>query len=177
MDAKARAKAFRPPVRLVMTTPVHLLAFGGGAGLLPWIPGTFGTIVGVVLWAILAWLPITAYGAIVLVLFVAGCFIAGRSAKLLGVHDHPGIVIDEIVGFLVSGFPLVYGLHWWTGLLWPWVLAAFVLFRFFDMLKPPPIRWFDRHVRGGFGIMLDDLLAAVPTVVLLMAAQRVVSLA
>ncbi|HEU0198035.1 MAG TPA: phosphatidylglycerophosphatase A [Nevskiaceae bacterium] len=176
MDPHKARSVFRPPARLVMTTPVHLLAFGGGAGLAPWGPGTFGTIVGVIVWFILSWLPILYYGIVVALLFVIGCWLCGRSAKLLGVHDHPGIVFDEVVGFLIGGAPLVTALGWRSGPLWAWLLAAFVLFRFFDILKPMPIRWFDRNVRGGFGIMLDDALAAIPVGILLLAAERVLPL-
>ncbi len=135
---------YRPPVRLVLGTPVHLLAFGGGAGLVPFAPGTFGTLVGIPLWLLLSWLPIGAYAAVTLLLFVLGCWICGRSASLLGVHDHPGIVFDEIVGFLLTTMPLLPALHW------------------------------DRHVRGGFGIMLDDVAAAIPAAALLMIAERFV---
>ena len=162
---------YRPPVRLVLGTPVHLMAFGGGAGLVPFAPGTFGTLVGIPLWLLLSWLPIGAYAAVTLLLFMLGCWICGRSASLLGVHDHPGIVFDEIVGFLLTAMPLLPALHWRSGHLWWWLLAAFLLFRFFDILKPPPIRWLDRHVRGGFGIMLDDAAAAIPAAALLMIAE------
>lgn len=175
-QAGARPKRYRPPAGLIMRSRVHLLAFGGGAGLSPWAPGTFGTIVGVVLWWILSWLTITPYAIITAVLFVAGCFLCGASARELGVHDHPGIVFDEIVGFVVAAFPILPVLGWYSGSLWPWLLAAFVLFRLFDIFKPPPIRWFDRHVKGGFGIMLDDILAAIPVAILLLAAERIVPL-
>lgn len=153
---------YRPPAGLILGSPVHLLAFGGGAGLAPLAPGTFGTLVGLPLWWLLAPLALWPYAVLVLLLFVVGCWVCGRSAALLGVHDHPGIVFDEIVGYLIAAAPLLPA--WGVSQLpigWG-MLAAFVAFRVFDILKPPPIRWVDRQVRGGFGIMLDDVLAAVP---------------
>lgn len=172
----SRHKPYRPPAGLVMRSWVHLPAFGGGVGLSPWAPGTFGTVVGVILWWILSWLPIIPYAVIAALLFLLGCYLCGASAREMGVHDHGGIVFDEIVGFLIAGFPLLPALHWWVGPLWAWLLAAFVLFRLFDIFKPPPIRWFDRNVKGGFGIMLDDVLAAIPVAILLLAAERIIPL-
>jgi phosphatidylglycerophosphatase A len=149
----------RPPVRLVLSTPEHFIAFGFGAGLAPVAPGTVGTLVGVVFFCALAWLPWEAYAAVTALLFVFGCWVCGASARLLQVHDYPGFVFDEIVGYLIAALPLLPGLG---GPIWPLslgVLAAFVLFRFFDVLKPWPIRILDRHIGGGLGIMIDDAVA------------------
>lgn len=151
----------RPPARLVLTTPEHLIAFGFGAGLAPFAPGTFGTLVGIPFFFALAWLPWQGYALATAVLFVFGCWVCGASSRLLQVHDDPGLVFDEIVGFLIAAAPLLPALH---GPDWPlaWgLLAAFGLFRLFDVLKPWPIRLLDRHVDGGFGIMVDDALAGV----------------
>lgn len=151
----------RPPVRLILTTPEHLIAFGFGAGLAPKAPGTFGTLVGLPFWFALSWLPAPAYVIAVLVLFVFGCWVCGASSRLLQVHDYPGFVFDEIVGFLITCVALVPGVGgpaWHPALQ---LLAAFVLFRLFDIWKPWPIRLLDRHVHGGFGIMVDDALAGV----------------
>lgn len=137
--------------RPALGNPVHLLAFGFGAGLSPWAPGTFGTLVGVALYLPLALLPLVQYLAVVVALSVAGVWLCGRAARDLGVHDHPGIVWDEIAGYLVTMLAAPSG--------WEWVLAGFVLFRLFDIWKPWPIRWLDRRVAGGLGIMLDDLAA------------------
>jgi phosphatidylglycerophosphatase A len=132
---------------------LHLLAFGFGAGLAPKAPGTFGTLVGVLIYLPLAHLPFWWYLALTLLAILAGVGICGWSSRKLGVHDHPGIVWDEIAGYLVTML--------WAPPGWAWVLAGFVLFRLFDILKPWPIGWFDRRVRGGFGIMLDDVLAGL----------------
>ena len=131
--------------------PVHLLAFGLGAGASPWAPGTAGTLVAVPLYLILRPFPIVAYLTVTLALFALGVWLCEKTSHELGAHDHPGIVWDEIVGYLVTMILAPSG--------WLWVLVGFVLFRFFDILKPWPVRWADRRVGGGLGIMLDDLLA------------------
>lgn len=132
---------------------MHLLSLGFGTGLVPKLPGTAGTVVGVVLFLPLQYLTWQYYLAVTLVMFVAGIWLCGRTADRLGVHDHPAIVWDEIVGYLVTMCLAPPG--------WMWLLAGFILFRIFDIWKPWPIRWLDKQVRGGLGIMLDDLLAAV----------------
>ena len=131
--------------------PVDLLALGFGSGLLPKAPGTAGTLAAVPVYLLVQPLAWPSYLALTAVLFVAGIAICAHTAARLGVHDHPGIVWDEIVGYLVTMTLAPAG--------WPWIATGFVLFRFFDVLKPWPIRWCDRQVRGGFGIMLDDLIA------------------
>lgn len=151
----------RPPLRLVMSTPVHLLAFGFGSGCAPVAPGTFGTVLGIPLFLILMGLPLPLYLVATAVLFGIGCWLCGESSRLLGVHDSPGIVFDEVVGYLMTAAPLLPALHLSEQPLWVGLLLAFVLFRIFDVLKPWPIRWLDRHVHGGFGIMVDDLLAGI----------------
>jgi phosphatidylglycerophosphatase A len=133
--------------------PVDLLALGFGSGLLPRAPGTAGTIAAIPLYLVMQSLALPVYVPLVVVLFLLGIPICAHTAKRLGVHDHPGIVWDEIVGYLVTMTFAPTG--------WLWVLAGFVLFRFFDVLKPWPIRWLDRRVGGGFGIMVDDLLAGI----------------
>ncbi len=146
-----------------LSRPVHWLAFGLGAGLAPKAPGTFGTLAAVPLYLLLAPLPLPAYLAVVAVLALLGIGVCGRTARDLGVHDHPGIVWDEVVGYLLTMSAAPPG--------WGWVLAGFVLFRLFDILKPWPIGWLDRRIGGGLGIMLDDLLAgALALVVLQLAA-------
>ena len=136
-----------------LKNPVHLLAFGFGSGLAPKAPGTVGTLAAVPLYLLLAPLPLAAYLLAVVLIALAGIWICGRTSRDLGVHDHGGIVWDEFAGFLVTmtAVPLA----------WPWVVAGFLLFRLFDILKPWPIGWLDERVAGGLGIMLDDLLAGL----------------
>ena len=173
MPLKKNAKnAFRPPAELILRTPEHLLAFALGAGLAPVAPGTFGTLAAVPLWLALQWLPVGAYLGVLLVLFAFGCWVCGTSARLLGVHDYGGIVFDEVVGYLVTCVPLLPALGLVQVPRWPWWLAAFVLFRLFDIWKPWPIRWLDARVHGGFGIMIDDVLAAIYAAALLAAGAR-----
>ena len=136
-----------------LSNPIHFLALGFGSGLAPIAPGTAGTLPGVLLaWglSLLAW----PWGGLLLIaLTLLGVWLCEKTSADLGVHDHSGIVWDEIVGYA------------WMMLCLPWnvqtVLLAFVLFRFFDILKPWPISALDKHVHGGVGIMLDDCVAAL----------------
>jgi phosphatidylglycerophosphatase A len=134
--------------------PVHFVAFGFGAGLAPRAPGTAGSVVGVVIAWWLVPLPFYLRVAIVLVAFVAGIWVCGESARRLDAHDHPGIVLDEIVAVLAAA--LVMSERSLLGL-----FLVFVLFRIFDIAKPWPIRDVDHRLGGGLGIMLDDLIAAL----------------
>jgi phosphatidylglycerophosphatase A len=133
--------------------PVHLVAFGFGAGLARRGPGTAGSLLAILpAWLVLGW-PLSWRIGVVVALFLAGVWICGESARRLATHDYPGIVFDEIVGMLA------------TCLVLPnrpaWLLAAFLLFRLFDIWKPWPVRELDHRLAGGLGIMLDDLMAAV----------------
>jgi phosphatidylglycerophosphatase A len=136
-----------------MRNPVHLLAFGFGSGLLPKAPGTFGTLVGIPFYLLLQPLPLLYYATVVGLAFVFGIWLCDQTSRDLGVHDHSGIVWDEIVGYLVT-MTVAPGN-------WVWLLTGFLLFRLFDIFKPWPIRWIDKRVEGGFGIMLDDLIAGL----------------
>ena len=150
--------AERIPARQLLH-PVDFLALGFGSGLVPRAPGTAGTVAAIPVYLLLQPLAMPYYAAVVLLLGLAGIAICGHAANRLGVHDHPGIVWDEIVGYLVTMAFAPPG--------WLWIVLGFVLFRFFDIVKPWPIRWFDRQLGGGLGIMLDDLLAGVFSEVLL----------
>jgi len=133
--------------------PVDFLALGFGSGLVPIGPGTAGTVIAIPVYLLLQPLTLTVYIALVAALFVVGIPICAHTARRMGVHDHPGIVWDEIVGYLVTMTFAPTG--------WLWIAAGFVLFRLFDIAKPWPIRLLDRNVGGGFGIMVDDLLAGI----------------
>lgn len=137
----------------VARNPVHWLAFGLGAGLSPVAPGTVGSLVGVGIHLLLPPMAPVVLALMLLGAFAAGCLICGSSARRLGVHDHPGIVLDEIVAMLMVLAVTPEG-PLWTAL-------AFGAFRFMDIRKPWPIREADHSLPGGLGIMLDDVLAAV----------------
>jgi phosphatidylglycerophosphatase A len=148
----AREVAERLSPRL-LRHPLDFLALGFGSGLVPKGPGTAGTVVAVPVYLLLQPLPVAVYAALVAALFIIGIPVCAHTARRMGVHDHPGIVWDEIVGYLVTMTFAPPG--------WLWVAAGFVLFRLFDISKPWPIRLLDRNVGGGFGIMVDDLLAGI----------------
>jgi phosphatidylglycerophosphatase A len=139
---------------------VHFLAYGFGAGLSPKAPGTMGTLVAIPLYVLLMlYASSTVYLAVLAVALMAGIFICGYTARQMGIDDPKGVVWDEIVGYLITmlGLPLN----------WIWVVGGFLLFRLFDIWKPWPIRWVDRNIKGGAGIMFDDVIAAVFACVLL----------
>jgi phosphatidylglycerophosphatase A len=138
------------PARL-FRSPVLFLAFGFGAGLSRRAPGTLGTLVAIPLYLALGRLSPLLYLGTVVAVSLAGVWICRRASEQLGVHDHPGIVWDELAGFLVTMIP--------APLSWAWTAAGFGLFRLFDIWKPWPISWADRRLKGGLGIMVDDLLA------------------
>ena len=146
-------------IRTVMTDPLHILAFGFGTGLAPFAPGTFGSLIGVLSFWLTMDFGLYIQLIIALSATLVGVWICGESARRIHVHDHSGIVWDEIVGMY---FTLIAATSSLTG----WILA-FVLFRFMDIVKPWPIRNLDRKIGGGIGIMLDDLVAALYAVILL----------
>ncbi|MFK7890798.1 MAG: phosphatidylglycerophosphatase A [Granulosicoccus sp.] len=153
--------------RDLFASPANFFALGFGLGLAPKAPGTFGTLLGVPLFLLMPQ-SILVYVVILVVLFFFGVWCCGQSAKDLGVHDHPGIVWDEVVGYLLAMITLPAEPLW--------MCAGFVVFRFFDIVKPWPIGWVDKQVHGGMGIMLDDVLAAVYSLIVLQLAYRFVSL-
>jgi phosphatidylglycerophosphatase A len=143
----------------VLRDPVNFLAFGLGSGLSPVAPGTAGSAVGLALaWATLE-LPLAARLLVAIALILSGVWICGESARRIAVHDHPGIVWDEIAGIYVALLVV-------PPPIWAWALC-FGLFRLFDVWKPWPIRDLDHRLKGGVGIMLDDLVAALYTAIIL----------
>ncbi len=153
----------RVPARIVFTDPVHFLAFGFGAGLAPKAPGTCGTLVAVPIWLALSGFGVSLRVAAVAAVCMAGFWLCGESARRLGEHDYPGIVWDEIAGYLLAMLAAPEGLAW--------VVAGFCLFRLFDIWKPWPIRDLDRGLSGGTGIMMDDLVAGVFAAAVMLAAR------
>ncbi|WP_410498296.1 phosphatidylglycerophosphatase A [Chitinibacter sp. S2-10] len=147
-----------PDWAFLRQNPAHMLAFGFGAGLAKKAPGTWGTLVALPIFALLQiMLPNPVIFSFCIPLFALGIWVCEVTGRTLGVSDYGGIVFDEIVAMLmVLCFAPATPLGW---------LLAFVLFRFFDIVKPWPIRWFDQQVKGGLGVMLDDLIAAVFAIV------------
>ncbi len=141
--------------------PVVLLATGFGSGLAPKAPGTAGTMFAVPLVYLMQTLSIDYFIAIAVVTSIIGVWICDVAAKRLNVHDHPGIVFDEIAGYFITMIAAPAG--------WFWLLLGFVLFRVFDIIKPWPISWLDKKVKGGFGIMIDDIVAGLFALAVLQA--------
>jgi phosphatidylglycerophosphatase A len=140
--------------RVALRTPHGLLACGFGSGLAPKAPGTFGSLAALLPWWLwMADLPLPVYAGLLVVAFAVGVWVCGLSGKALGKTDHGAIVWDEFVGVWLTLFAVAPE--------WPQVLAGLLLFRFFDILKPPPIRTLEKRLPGGLGVMADDVLAAV----------------
>lgn len=157
-----------PTFSALLKRPIHFLAFGFGSGLSPKAPGTAGTLVAIPLYLLMAELPFALYLALLVVTFVLGVYLCGKTSHELGVHDHSGIVWDEFVGYWITMIMAPSG--------WLWIVIGFGLFRLFDVLKPWPISWCDKHIHGGFGIMIDDVLAGVMALIALQLSAWVLPL-
>ena len=138
---------------------IYWIAVGLGTGLAPKAPGTFGTLIAIPLYLLLSGIVLWQYLTIVIIGFVLGIWICGAAAAQMGVHDDPSIVWDEIIGYLITMIAAPAG--------WIWIVIGFVLFRIFDIAKPWPIRSIDQRVSGGMGIMLDDVLAGIYSLICL----------
>ena len=139
--------------KTILSTPTLLLAFGFGAGLIKTAPGTFGTIAAIPVYLLFVQTPFAIYSALTIMVTLLGIKICEEASILLGEDDFKGIVWDEIAGYLVA--------LWFVPFSWTAVGLGFLLFRFFDIVKPFPIKWVDQHVKGGLGVMLDDVLAGL----------------
>lgn len=137
----------------VWKNPLYFIAFGFGSGLMPIAPGTFGTLAAIPIYLMMVGLSWPWYLCLIVIAFIMGVFVCDKVTSELGVQDYSGIVWDEVVGFLITMFMAPVGIVW--------VVVGFGLFRLFDIWKPQPIRWVDKHVQGGFGIMVDDVLAGI----------------
>lgn len=145
--------------RTVWTNPVHFLSFGFGSGLAPKMPGTIGTVAAIPLYLLIMGFSWPVYAVITLILIGFGIWWCDITEKAIGIPDYSGIVWDEIVGYLVTMFLAPVG--------WQWILLGFILFRVFDIWKPGPIGWVNKHVKGGLGVVVDDLAAALPAWIIL----------
>ena len=146
----------------ILSDPILFMAFGFGSGLAKKAPGTFGTLAAIPVYFLFAQTNSLIYSLLTLIVTVVGVWICGIAAEKLGEHDFGGIVWDEIAGYLIT--------MWLVPLTCQTIIAGFILFRFFDILKPWPIKWLDKQVQGGLGIMIDDVLAGVFAGALLLLA-------
>jgi phosphatidylglycerophosphatase A len=154
-----------PNLGFLLRHPAHFVALGFGLGLAPAAPGTFGTLLAIPLAAVLrTHLPDAAFGAAIVALFLVGVWAAEVTGRNLGAADHGAIVWDEVVAFLIVLF--------FVGADAVSIGAAFVVFRIFDIVKPPPIKQLERAFKNGFGVMADDLLAAGYTLLVLALLHR-----
>ena len=150
----------KPTLGFLFAHPAHFIALGFGSGLSPVAPGTAGTLAAWLLYPLVQRnFSDAGFLAFLLAAFILGIFACGRAGRALGVVDHGAIVWDEIVPFWLVLLMTPDG--------WLWQLAAFIWFRFFDITKPQPARWVDDHMKHGFGVMLDDLVAAGYTLLVL----------
>lgn len=131
----------------------HFIAFGFGAGAMPLAPGTFATLIAIPFYLALQSLPFLTYLVMLLIIIVGSMVLSHRVEKEINVHDHQGMCLDEIVGYLVTMTAVPIG--------WTWVILGFILFRIFDIWKPWPIHFIDEKVSGGVGVILDDVLAGI----------------
>ena len=157
------AKQTQPNFKLLLSHPAHFCALGFGSGLAKKAPGTFGTLAGLPLFLLIAGLDFYTQLIIIAGLFLIGIYFCEKTGQALGISDHGSIVWDEIVAIMLVLTVTPYQWQWW--------LAAFLLFRLFDIWKPAPIRQCDAKIKGGLGVMLDDLLAAVYAIISLSALQ------
>ena len=154
-----------PTVRFALGHPAHFIALGFGTGLAPIAPGTVGTALAFPIFILLdRWLDAPWLLAVIVAFFAIGVWACGRTGRDLGVADHGAMNWDEVVAMLLVLLVIPDGWEWW--------LFAFFVFRFFDVVKPPPIRTIDRTMKGGLGVMFDDILAAFYTLLVIAAVKR-----
>ena len=157
--------------RALLATPAGWLACGFGAGLMPVAQGTFGSLAALLPWLLLRTLPLPLYLAVLAIGFGVGVWACNVAGRALGVDDHRSLVWDEFIGQWIALLPLLPALLPAGGLRGWMLLAGFALFRLFDVWKPWPIRWLDRRIKGGLGVMLDDVLAGLFAALVLAAGM------
>jgi phosphatidylglycerophosphatase A len=142
-----------PVPKQIWTNPLYFIAFGFGTGIAPFAPGTFGTLGAVLIYLLIQSLPLFSYLLFTAIFIVISIWVSEKISKKIHVHDHPGMCIDEFAGYFVTMIHAPHG--------WGWILYGFLLFRLFDIWKPWPINIIDRDVHGGFGMILDDVVAGL----------------
>jgi phosphatidylglycerophosphatase A len=154
-----------PTARFTFSHPARVIALGLGTGLAPIAPGTVGTALAFPIFMLLdRWLDAPWLFAVIVAFFAIGVWACGRTGRDLGVADHGAMNWDEVVAMLLVLLVIPDGWEWWT--------FAFFVFRFFDVIKPPPIRYIDRTMKGGLGVMFDDIAAAFYTLLVIAAVKR-----
>ena len=161
---KTRTKAMPPLPQKVWENPLYFIAFGFGSGAMLFAPGTFGTLMAIPFYLVLSQLPLYFYLAFVILFIIATSIISDIVSKDIHYHDHPGMCIDEFAGFFVTMIAAPSG--------WIWIVAGFILFRLFDILKPWPINYIDNHIHGGFGMIFDDVVAGIFSLVIIQLAGK-----
>lgn len=164
--AKHLSKAKPMTLRFAFSSPAHVLASFFGAGVITPAPGTWGTLAGLLAYlALHPWCGSAALAALTALVFFAGAWACQKTAGDIGVHDHGSIVIDEVFAIWLVLLAVPHA--------WPWHIAAFCTFRFFDIVKIWPSKYFDSNPRwqNGWGVMLDDAAAAVHSIIVLQAAR------
>lgn len=154
-----------PPVPdAVWHNPIYFLAFGLGSGAIPFAPGTFGTLMAIPIYLLIQPLPLVAYIIFVIAFIVLSSWICERVSRETRTEDHPGMCIDEFAGFFVAMINAPMG--------WSWIIVGFLLFRFFDICKPWPIRLIDKNLHNGFGMVLDDVVAGLFSMIIIQILAR-----
>lgn len=155
-NPKIVSKKHLPPAssyKSIWRNPIHFIAFGFGSGVLPKAPGTWGTLMAIPIYMLMMYFPLWLYILVTSVIIVLSVIICEISEKDLNIHDHPGMALDEIAGYLLTMVLAPPGILW--------IILGFIFFRIFDIWKPWPIADIDRKIKGGLGTVLDDLIAAV----------------
>ena len=154
------------PAEVALKTYAGFFAFGFGSGLAPFAPGTFGTLAAIPLYLVLMQFSWWMYAFLVLIAFIVGVRLCDVTGGRLGVHDYGGIVWDEFVGLWITLFLVLFS--------WQNIILGFIVFRLFDIIKPFPIGWLDKKVSGGFGVMIDDVLAGIYALLVMLLVVKFV---
>ncbi len=161
---KAQKPTPPPAPPAIWQDPWYFLAFGLGVGAIPFAPGTFATALAIPFYIALSQLPIIAYVIFVTAFCAFSVWVSEKLSREVKFHDHPGMCIDEFCGFFVTMIAVPPTVTH--------ILAGFILFRLFDIFKPQPIRWCDKHIHGGFGMIFDDVLAGALAAACLQLGMR-----